>query len=66
MTTYRVYVRWPGQRATNKTTTDSKSVADYAWDELNSLQWDQEKPIGLAYSQNGKQVEYVDLSEQGQ
>ncbi len=63
-TTYRVYVRWPGQRATDKTTTESKAVADFAWDELNSLQWpDQPKPIGLAYSLNGKQVDYVDLPE---
>lgn len=60
--TYRVYVRWPGQRVTHKTNTESKAVADAAWEELKLVEWDEEnKPLGLAYSCDGKQVDYIDL-----
>jgi hypothetical protein len=62
--TYRIYVRWPKQKVSHKTTTDSKKVADAAWDELKNTQWEGEnKPIGLTYSHNGTQVDYVDLSD---
>jgi len=60
--TYRVYVRWPGQRTSNKTVTPSKAVADAAWDELTSKSWPKgNTPLGLAYTHDGKQVEYIDL-----
>ncbi len=62
--TYRVYVRWPKQRTSHKTVTPSKEVADAAWDELLSTSWDKDnRPIGLAYTQDGKQLDYVDLEE---
>jgi hypothetical protein len=67
--TYRVYVRWPNQRVSLKTSTASKAVADAAWAELKLLEWkDDNKPVGLAYTfrENGKakpvQVEYIAIS----
>jgi hypothetical protein len=64
MMTYRVYVRWPGQRVTKKTITASKAIADTAWHDLKRMVWPgKHKPIGLAYSLNGAQVDYVDLSD---
>lgn len=60
---YKVYVRWPGQRVTDKTTTESKAVADAAWTNLANSQWnDGRRPLGFAYTGDGKQVDYVDLS----
>ncbi len=64
--TYRIYARWPpGQFPTHKTNTASKAIADAAWIELKNTKWeDGKKPIGLAYTCNGKQVDYVDLTKQ--
>jgi hypothetical protein len=62
--TYRVYVRWPGQRVSHKTNTISKTIADAAWNELLSLHWDKDNmPLGFAYTHNGEQVEYIDLED---
>jgi hypothetical protein len=62
--TYRVYVRWPRQKVSNKTNTESKEVADAAWNELKQLLWNgKQKPIGLVYSCNGKQLNYIDLTD---
>jgi len=61
--TFRVYVRWPDQKVSNKTNTESKEIADAAWNELKQLLWTgKQKPIGLVYSCNGKQLNYIDLT----
>ena len=61
--TYRIYARWAGQKVTDKTVTESKPVADFAWEELRRVSWKGEiKPIGLTYTCNGKQVDYIDLT----
>jgi hypothetical protein len=61
-TTYRIYARWAGQKVTDKTVTESKAVADFAWEELQRMREDYNfKPIGLTYTCNGKQMNYVDL-----
>ena len=61
--TYRIYARWAGQKVTDKTVTESKPVADFAWEELRRVSWNGEiKPIGLTYTCNGKQVDYIDLT----
>ena len=66
ITTYRIYARWAGQKVTDKTVTESKPVADFAWEELARVSWKGEvKPIGLTYTCNGKQVDYVDLTHGG-
>jgi hypothetical protein len=63
MSTYRIYARWAEQKVTDKTVTESKAVADFAWEELRRLSWNGEvKPIGLTYTCNGKQVDYIDLT----
>lgn len=61
--TYRIYARWPGQKVTHKTNTESKTVADVAWEELKQIEWEADNmPIGLAYNCDGEKVDYVDLS----
>jgi hypothetical protein len=61
-TTYRIYARWAGQKVTDKTVTESKAVADFAWEELQRMLENYDfKPIGLTYTCNGKQMNYVDL-----
>lgn len=63
--TYRIYARWPGQRTSNKTVTPSKTIADAAWEELVSKSWAKgNMPLGLAYTHDGKQIEYIDLEKQ--
>jgi hypothetical protein len=63
MSSYRIYARWLGQKVSDKTVTESKVVADFAWAELRRLSWNGEaKPIGLTYTCNGKQVDYIDLT----
>jgi hypothetical protein len=62
-TTYRIYARWAGQKVTDKTVTESKLVADFAWAELRQVSWPGDNtPVGLTYTCNGKQVFYIDLS----
>ena len=61
--TYRIYARWAGQKVTDKTVSECKPVADFAWAELRRLSLNKEvKPIGLTYTCNGKQVDYIDLT----
>jgi hypothetical protein len=63
MITYRIYARWAGQKVTDKTVTESKAVADFAWEELLRLSWNGvDKPLGLTYTCNGKQLNYIDLT----
>ena len=61
--TYRVYVRWPDQRVSNKTSTPSEAVARAAFDELMACSTDLRRrgAVGLAMSHEGRQVHYVDL-----
>jgi hypothetical protein len=48
MSTYRIYARWAEQKVTDKTVTENKAVADFAWEELRRLSWNGEvKPIDL-------------------
>lgn len=64
ISTYRVYVRWPGNKITHKTTTVSKAAAEVAWQELLLTSWERQcRPLGLAYTCDGKQVHYVNISE---
>ncbi|MVF24220.1 hypothetical protein EVC37_21815 [Methylocaldum sp. BRCS4] len=63
--TYRVYLRWPGQRVTDKTTTESRTVADLAYAELvNRTDWPgDERPLGVGYTKDGKQVQYHNFEQ---
>jgi hypothetical protein len=63
ISTYRIYARWAGQKVSDKTVTECKKVADFAWNELQQVSWPGEiKPVGLTFTCNGKQVGYIDLS----
>lgn len=63
--TFRVYVRWPNQRVTEKTTTDSRAVAELAFRELesSSAQLTSQGALGISYTENGAQIEYITLGE---
>lgn len=42
---------------------ESKKVADFVCDELRRVCWDEAVgPIGLTYTCNGKQMDYIDLT----
>jgi hypothetical protein len=63
MSTYRIYARWPENKVSDKTVTESKAVADFAWNQLQAWAWPENaKPLGLTFTCNGKQLGYVDLS----
>jgi hypothetical protein len=61
--TYRVYARWPEQRVSHKTVTESKQIAELAYDELLNTKWET-PPKGIAFSDNGKTYKYFDFSKQ--
>lgn len=60
--TYRVYLRWPGQKVTDKTTTESEAVAKLAFDELKQRNDLRGQPVGAAFTQDGKSIEYFDFA----
>ena len=65
--TFRVYLRWPGQRVSDKTTTDSKAVAELAFHELvsNAAQLASQGALGISLTEDGKQIEYRRFVEDG-
>jgi hypothetical protein len=60
--THRVYLRWPAQRVTDKTTTNSDAVAKYAYEELQRRADLIGQPVAVAWVCDGKQVAYHDFS----
>lgn len=56
--TYRIYLRWPNQRVSDKTTTESERVALIAWEELLARSDLNGQSVGAAYTQDGKQLRY--------
>ncbi len=63
MSTYRIYARLPDNKVSVKTVTESKAVADFAWNQLQGMAWpENSKPIGLTFTCNGKQLGYVNLA----
>jgi fibronectin type 3 domain-containing protein len=67
--TYRIYARWADGKVSDKTTTESRTVADFAWSELCKIRWeDTNKPEGLTYtfraneSKKPVQISYVDFT----
>lgn len=62
---FRVYVRWPKQRTSDRTNTDSMSTAAYAFDDLVSRR-DQlagDGALAIVMSNGSERVEYVELAE---
>lgn len=60
---HRIYVRWPGQRTSDKTTKDSQAVADFAYRELQQRQ-DLVGALGITWTHEDRQVAYHPLSEE--
>jgi hypothetical protein len=62
--TLRIYVRWPNQVVTDKTVTESETVAALALDELKQQRegLKERGALGIAFSRDGKQAEYVELN----
>ena len=62
--TLRIYVRWPNQVVTDKTVTESETVAALALDELKQQRDDLKArgALGIAFSRDGKQADYVELN----
>lgn len=63
--TYRVYLRWPAQKVTDKTITESRTVAELAYEELiTRTAWPADaKPLGVAFTQDGKQLAYHNFTD---
>ncbi|MDA8094895.1 MAG: hypothetical protein M0T84_13525 [Betaproteobacteria bacterium] len=56
--TYRVYLRWPGSRVSEKTVTQSPLIAAAAFRELLAREDLRGSEAGLALTRDGKQVYY--------
>jgi len=61
--TFRIYVRWPANQVSQKTTTEVRAVADFAFDELRSRSSEllAEGALGVTYTSDSKQVNFIDL-----
>lgn len=64
--THRVYLRWPPQRVTDKTTTESKSVAQFAYDELLARPDLAGQAAAVAWTCAGAQLAYHRFDENHQ
>jgi hypothetical protein len=61
-TSYRTYARFDNQQVIHKTVTESKAVADFAWEELKSMKWDKDlHPTSISYTCNNKQIDSISL-----
>jgi hypothetical protein len=62
--TFRVYVRWPGQQVTDKTSTESRAVAEAAYSELvkSAATFRTKGALGITLTENGRQLQYEELS----
>lgn len=50
--TYRVYLRWPDQRVSDKTVTEDRALADLAFKTLVARTDLIGKPVGVAFTEN--------------
>lgn len=61
--THRVYVQWPNQRVSDKTVTESESVARFAFEELkNRSDLKVEGARGVAWTKDSGKVDYYEFS----
>jgi len=65
--TFRVYLRWPNQRVSDKTATESRAVADLAFRELEAKAdlLTSQGALGISYTENGKNIAYKALAGSG-
>lgn len=64
--TLRIYVRWPDQSTSHKTNTESRAVADFAFQELVAMadEFAAKGALGISYTENGRQVDYRKFAEE--
>jgi hypothetical protein len=62
--TFRIYLRWPGQKVTDKTVTESKEVAEVAYNELVNREYGKQQPLGVAFTEDGKQIRYHNFGDE--
>jgi len=55
---HRVYLRWPPQRTSDKTSTESAEVARFAYDELRNRRDLVGLDVAAAWTCNGKQLAF--------
>lgn len=60
--TYRIYLRWPGQRVSDKTVTDDNMVADLAY--CNLIANNVGKQAAAVKTKDGKNQQYIQLDKQ--
>lgn len=62
--TFRIYVRWPDSQTSDKTSTESRAVAELAFKELTekAASLKQQGAIGITFTSDKKQVNYLDLT----
>jgi hypothetical protein len=60
-TKFRVYLRWPEQRTSDSTTTESREVADFALQLLKDRSDLRGQGVGAAMTRDGKQLKYFDF-----
>jgi len=63
--TYRIYIRWPDQRVTDKTVTENSAVATTAHEALTSQAESLRArgALGIAFTEDGKQISYTELNQ---
>lgn len=59
--TYRTYLRWPGQRVSDKTVTEDLAVAELAYGQLLARPDLIDKPVSAVFTQDGKQLRFHDF-----
>lgn len=65
MPKYRVYLRWPPQRVTDTTTTETLEVAEFAFQHLKSRADLRGQDVAVAMTLDGKQQDYFDFKTSG-
>jgi hypothetical protein len=61
MEKYRVYLRWPGQRTSDSTTTEIEDVAKFAFEYLKARSDLKGKHVAVALTRDSRQQDYFDF-----
>jgi hypothetical protein len=64
--TFRVYLRWPRQRVTDKTSTESRVVAEAAYSDLlkQAETFAAKGALGISLTEDGRQLQYHKLADE--
>lgn len=56
--TFRVYLRWPRQRVSDKTVTESRELAEFAYRQLRARSDLVGEPVAAVLTEDGRQLAY--------